>query len=173
MAVLLMRLAGTHKQQVRLSERSFLTSGAWISPTDAEILRSNPNLTISFPLPATVSFVFNNFTGGFLVPETSWGPDNELNMIPHVAAPGGNIFSTFPLSRGGYATFHGTSMSAPYLSGIVALSLSAHGPTDPLELRNRFVSTADPVDFNTGIAPTVGLLAPVPQQGGGLVNAVR
>ena len=117
--------------------------------------------------------MFNNSTGGFLVPETSWGPDNELNMIPHVAAPGGDIFSTFLLSQGGYATFHGTSMATPYMSGIVALYLSVNGPTDPLQLRNRFVSTADPVDFNTGIATMVGLLAPVPQQGGGLVNAVR
>jgi len=64
-------------------------------------------------------------------------------------------------------------MATPYMSGIVALYLSVNGPTDPLQLRNRFVSTADPVDFNTGIATMVGLLAPVPQQGGGLVNAVR
>jgi len=104
---------------------------------------------------------------------TSWGPDNELNMIPHVAAPGSNIFSTFPLSLGGYATLSGTSMSTPYMAGIAALYLSLNGPTAPLALRNRFVSTADPVDFNTGVATIEGLLAPVPQQGGGLVNAVR
>jgi len=144
-----------------------------MSPTDAEILRSNPNLTISFPLPATVSFAFNNATGGFIDPESSWGPDNELNMIPHVAAPGGSIFSTFLLSQGGYATFHGTSMATPYMSGIAALYLGVNGPTDPLELRSRFVSTADPVEFNNGVTTIEGLLAPVPQQGGGLVNAVR
>ena len=151
----------------------FSQSAAWVSPTDAAVLRSNPNVTISFPPTSSVEFIFNNFTGGFMDSGSTWGPDNELNMVPHIAAPGSNIFSTFPLSKGGYATLSGTSMSTPYMAGIAALYLSVNGPTAPLELRNRFVSTADPVDFNSGIATSVGLLAPVPQQGGGLVNAVR
>ena len=120
-----------------------------------------------------MKYVVNNGTGGFISVESTWGPDNELNMIPHIAAPGGSIFSTFPLKKGGYATFHGTSMSTPYMSGIVALYLSFKGRTPPLELRNRLVSTADPLDFNNGAITSVGLLAPVPQQGGGSVNAVR
>jgi minor extracellular serine protease Vpr len=96
-----------------------------------------------------------------------------MNFIPHVATPGGNIFSTYLLDMGGYATLSGTSMSTPYASGMVALYLSLKGPTSPLTVRNLLVTTADPVDFSKPFNITAGLLAPVPQQGGGSANAVR
>lgn len=45
----------------------------------------------------------NNVTGGFASTYTSWGPTWELDVYPSVGAPGGNIFSTYLLSYGGYA----------------------------------------------------------------------
>lgn len=54
--------------------------------------------------------VTNSLTGGFASYYTSWGPTWELASYPSVAAPGGNILSTYLLNEGGYAVFSGTSM---------------------------------------------------------------
>lgn len=45
-------------------------------------------------LPITVK----NTVGGLLSNFTSLGPDSELNLKPDITAPGGNIWSTYPLS---------------------------------------------------------------------------
>lgn len=37
---------------------------------------------------------------------------------PDLAAPGGDIFSTFPSAKGSYTVMSGTSMAAPYVSGV-------------------------------------------------------
>src|SRR5206468_638827 len=98
---------------------------------------------------------------------------NELAIKPNVAAPGQNIFSTFPLSLGGYANLQGTSMATPYISGVVALYLSVKGDTSPLKVKDILCTTANPIDWNDVVTTTRGLKAPVIQQGGGLVDAVR
>jgi thermitase len=60
-----------------------------------------------------------------------------------VSAPGISIYSTVP---GGYAYMSGTSMAAPYVSGLAAL-LFAEGLTND-QVRSRIQSTAD----NIGVA---------------------
>jgi subtilisin family serine protease len=118
-------------------------------------------------------FITNNITGGFISTFSTFGPTNELAINPNVAAPGGMIYSTWPLPLGGYQTIEGTSMATPYISGIVALYLSIHGATSPLTVKNILGTTAGPVDTNNGSATIIGLKASVAQQGGGLVNAHR
>jgi len=67
-----------------------------------------------------------------------------------IAAPGESILSTYntgmtvPAAET-YASFHGTSMAAPYVSGVVALmqSISAK-PRTPAEIRTIIRSTATP-----------------------------
>jgi thermitase len=71
-----------------------------------------------------------------------------------VAAPGISIYSTVP---GGYQYMSGTSMAAPYVSGLAAL-LFAEGLTND-QVRSRIQSTAD----NIGVA---GI-------GSGRINAYR
>jgi subtilisin family serine protease len=74
----------------------------------------------------------------------------------HVAAPGTNILSTYIKTRRhkkGYRVLSGTSMAAPYVSGIVGLFLSHYGDQySPLEIRNRLIKTAvkndELTDFN-------------------------
>ena len=110
--------------------------GAIISFSDGQQLRSNPNTTISFARLATGEFVKNNITGGFLSTFTSWGPTNELAIKPNVAAPGGIIYSTFPLALGGFQIDQGTSMATPYITGVAALYLSAKGQTSPLKMKD-------------------------------------
>ncbi|KAJ2297954.1 hypothetical protein IWW54_006709, partial [Coemansia sp. RSA 2705] len=66
------------------------------------------NNTVSEPNPA----------GGQISQFSSWGPDPELRLSPAVGAPGGNIFSTFPLALGSYTSLSGTSMASPYVTGM-------------------------------------------------------
>jgi subtilisin family serine protease len=52
------------------------------------------------------------------------GPTNELDLKPELMAIGGNVFSTLPRSRKSYGFASGTSFSAPYISGSIALYLA-------------------------------------------------
>lgn len=56
----------------------------------------------------------------------------------HVFAPGDGIFSTF---KNGYQSLSGTSMSAPFVSGIVGLMVAKDSTLDPLTIRNRLIET--------------------------------
>jgi serine protease len=60
-----------------------------------------------------------------------------------VAAPGYQILSTVP--DGGYATISGTSMASPHVAGIAALLLSKEPGLTPAEVKQRIISTAEPI----------------------------
>ena len=64
----------------------------------------------------------------------------------HIAAPGTNVLSSYIKKRrhkSGYRVMSGTSMAAPYVSGIVGLFLSHHGDQySPSEVRKRIMQTA-------------------------------
>jgi subtilisin family serine protease len=145
---------------------------ALVTLEGSQALRSNVS-SITFPKIATGQFVPDTSSGGFISTFSSWGPSNELDINPNIATPGGNIYSTFPLPLGAYAILSGTSMAAPYLTGVVAMWLSAKGAIDPLQLRDRLSITSSPLDFNNGTATLDGTLAPVIQQGAGFINASK
>ncbi|KAJ2060259.1 hypothetical protein GGI17_003889 [Coemansia sp. S146] len=114
------------------------------------------NRTMSAPNPA----------GGQISHFSSWGPDPELYLSPAVGAPGGNIFSTFPLALGGYTSLSGTSMASPYVAGMAALILQAKSKRISVdEVRRLILESARPVvDANS-----TALLSPL-RQGSGLAN---
>jgi hypothetical protein len=106
--------------------------------------------------------------GGSMSTFSSWSPTNEMYIKPEVSAPGGKILSTY--LDGGYAIFSGTSMAAPYVAGVVILIKQVRGTISPAEISHLLSTTAKPLYFNDGEG-TAGFLAPVIQQGGGMVNA--
>lgn len=142
---------------------------AWV-----EVLNTGEEVYLDIVDPdyATSSFFqgTNDVTGGFVSTFSSWGPTWDLDVYPLVGGVGGNILSTFLLNQGGYAVESGTSMATPQIAAIYALVGQVRGTFDPEELRNLLTTTAKANLWNDGSA-TYGALAPVPQQGPGLVQA--
>ena len=133
---------------------------------------SSINVQITDPKFLTRGFQMskNTDTGGYLSVFTSWGPTFGLDFKPQFAAPGGYILSAWPLSRGGYSIGSGTSMACPFVTGVIALLLEARGKTDPATINNILGATANPNIFFDG-TDVYPYLAPVVQQGSGLINA--
>ncbi|MDU0347879.1 S8 family serine peptidase [Actinomyces sp. MRS3W] len=118
---------------------------------------------------------FNIATGGEVSSFSAWGLSEDLSLKPDVVAPGGYIWSTWPLEEGGYQSVSGTSMSAPYLAGAAALILQSHpeiktaGGVDVVEdISWRLRSTATPLAWAG--SEDAGLLEPVAHQGAGLID---
>jgi uncharacterized repeat protein (TIGR01451 family) len=90
---------------------------------------------------------------------SSRGPSPWEEVKPDLVAPGVAIRSTFP--GGGYATFNGTSMAAPHVSGVLALLLGAESEYSPSQLEDILTSKAVPLQE----------VVPNNASGWGLVNA--
>ncbi|KAH8194780.1 hypothetical protein TruAng_011063 [Truncatella angustata] len=112
----------------------------------------------------------NTQAGGYMSRSSSWGPTYELNVKPQMSAPGGMILSTYPVRLGSYAVLSGTSMATPLVAAIFALVGQVRGTLDPVVLRNALSATAAPLNWNNYTA-VANILAPVAQQGGGIVQA--
>jgi subtilisin family serine protease len=112
----------------------------------------------------------NTITGGSLSVFTTWGPTYEGDLKPQFASPGGNILSTYPLAKGSYARLSGTSMACPLAAGAYALIAQKRGTFDPTELERIVSQAAIPLQYNDG-SETYDGLAPVAQQGAGLIDA--
>ncbi|KAJ1965672.1 hypothetical protein GGI12_000619 [Dipsacomyces acuminosporus] len=83
--------------------------------------------------------------GGSMSSFSSYGPSPELDLVPQISAPGGNIYSTYPLKLGKYASLSGTSMSAPYIAGALALLKQARPDLCSKQLRRALINTAVPI----------------------------
>lgn len=112
----------------------------------------------------------NEQTGGALSTYTSWGPTFEAEVKPQIGSPGGNILSTWPVAKGSYAVLSGTSMACPLVAGIFALVAEVRDTFDPKTLEDLSSAYAKAALFNDG-QQFYDFLAPVQQQGGGLIQA--
>lgn len=112
----------------------------------------------SFPSP----------TGGLISSFSSYGLAPDLSLKPDIGAPGGGIYSTYPLDAGGYATLGGTSMASPHVAGAAALFLEARPNTRPETIRAVFQNTADPKPWWGN--PGLGFLDSVHRQGAGMLQ---
>ena len=98
---------------------------------------------------------------------SSLGLTAELGFKPDIAAPGGSIYSTFPLALGGYTSLSGTSMASPHLAGTVALLLQARPSLSPTLVREILQNNAVPA---LAPAPNDGVADSTLRQGAGLVH---
>ncbi|KAK7742320.1 hypothetical protein SLS53_004465 [Cytospora paraplurivora] len=139
-----------------------------------DLLNSGSVVHLTFVDPVVAPTIYaeteNRLTGGFVSTFTSWGPTWELDIYPALGAPGGNILSTYLHDEGGYAVFSGTSMATPFMAAVYALVGQARGTFDPIQLGAILASRARAQLWNDGTG-TLEDIAPVPQQGTGLVQA--
>lgn len=156
---------------------------ALITAEDGEWLvdqfNAGGNATISFPVTPVTSTSENTANGGKLSGFTSWGPSFEAQIKAEIAAPGGFIYSTYPLNQGGHAILSGTSMASPYIAGVAALYMAAHGGRAALggegvaELKRKIMTSGTLINWNDGVTTDWSKIAPVAQQGAGYVNAEK
>jgi subtilisin family serine protease len=109
-----------------------------------------------------------NPTGGTVSTFSSWGLPADLSVKPDLGAPGGNIYSTYPLELGGYTSLSGTSMASPHTAGAAALLVQARPSLTPVQVRELLQSTAVPVAWSgDGSGATKD---PVLRQGSGMIH---
>ncbi|TDZ38013.1 Subtilisin E [Colletotrichum spinosum] len=127
--------------------------------------------------------VKRNDSGTVIQPSyfTSWGGLYDLSVKPDVAAPGTDVFSTWP---GGddnqFVLLSGTSMATPYIAGVAALYISqhggrrVHGKEFAKDLAMRIISTGSSLPWLLyGRGVNESFRAPSQQVGGGLVDASK
>ena len=136
-----------------------LEDGVFLRAQAAPVNLAWTSQKASFPSP----------TGGLISSFSSYGLAPDLALKPDISAPGGNIYSTWPLEEGGYATLGGTSMASPHVAGAAALLLqSRRGRIAAADVRTILQNSADPGPWSGN--PGLGYLDFVHRQGAGLVD---
>ena len=134
--------------------------GLFIQNQAAPIMMTWSDQMASFAAPLATANLISSFS--------SYGLSPDLALKPDIGAPGGNIYSSYPLELGGYATISGTSMSSPHVAGAVALLLQAHPDLSAQSVRDVLQNSADPHIWWG--APTSSFLDNVHRQGAGMLD---
>lgn len=135
-----------------------LADGNFIRSQTAPVMMSWTDKMGSFVSP----------TGGLISSFSSYGLSPDLALKPDIGAPGGNIYSTYPLELGRYATLSGTSMASPHVAGAAALLLQAKPRTRASSVRAILQNNADPKVWWGN--PGLGFLDNIHRQGAGMVD---
>ena len=113
---------------------------------DNDVVTSYP---ASVRLPNTISVAAVDQSGN-LADFSNYGA-----RTVDIAAPGVNILSDYP---GGFEVLSGTSMSAPFVTGVVALLAGQHPEYTAAQLVQRVVGTARPLPTLTGLVADGGIV---------------
>lgn len=131
---------------------------------------SSANYFVGMPNPTRTGGLPNYFS--------SWGPLYDLSIKPDIAAPGGDILSTYPTDS--YAVLSGTSMATPYVAGVAALYIGYHGgrKSNPdfsaSDLLMRIIASGQSLTYFDGSSLTdYGMYASAAQVGTGMINATN
>lgn len=126
---------------------------AFLSPHE------NRAITISTPGTArevitAANYSARGFSAGSLAASSSRGPTRDGRPAPTLAAPGTSVFSASAESAGGdpYRSMSGTSMSAPHITGTIALMFQKNRKRTQAQIKQCLESSAR-TDSNTGPAP--------------------
>jgi len=135
-----------------------LEDGLFIRGETAPVMLTWTDALAAFPNPGA----------GLIAGFSSYGLAPDLTLKPDIGAPGGNIYSTYPVEKGGYANLGGTSMSSPHVAGAAALMLEARPGTPAYLMRDLLQNSADPAPWWGN--PGLGLMEPVHRQGAGMLD---
>lgn len=141
-----------------------------VSVSDSEGVLINSRLATG---PVTMTWTnqiasFPSATGNLISSFSSYGLSPDLALKPDIGAPGGSIYSTWPIEQGSYATLSGTSMASPHVAGTAALLLQAAPNTSSQSVRGLLQNSAVPKAWS--LNPGTGLLDHVHRQGAGMVR---
>ena len=129
--------------------------------------------------------ILDDSTGGQMSSFSSWGAGPSLELKPEITAPGGNIWSAvvdssyspssydgvFSDYTGSYAMMSGTSMAAPHMTGITALTQQYIKESLGLTEKNAVATLAQRLLVSTAVPQSYeGTYYSPRLQGAGLVN---
>ncbi|KAK2022798.1 subtilase [Colletotrichum zoysiae] len=140
-------------------------------------IKANISVTADFSVNPEIPIALDYPAGNRPNTFTSWGLLNDNQLKPDIAAPGGNIFSTY--LDGEYAILSGTSMACPYVAGVAALYISQHGGRSvqgkgfARALSRRIISSGYALPWSDGSATDYGYTAPPTQVGTGQIDAFK
>lgn len=120
-------------------------------------------------MPADDMVTIPNPAAGTMSDFSSWGVSPNLELLPDVTAPGGQIYST--LNNGKYGMMSGTSMAAPHIAGMGALVLQYLKDTYQLtEAQLHTVAEALIMSTSKPVVEPSGIFYSPRKQGAGSAN---
>ena len=119
------------------------------SGNDGNNCEENPTYPANYSLDNIIS-VGATDSNGALADFSNYGTDVDI------AAPGKEIYSTLPNNTYGY--MDGTSMAAPYVTGVASLLLSVSSDLTAAELKNRVLNTVEVVNGLNATISTSGIV---------------
>jgi len=124
------------------------------SGNDGKNADVKPDFPAAFDLPNVISVAATGASDQ-LVDFSNYGP-----VSVDLAAPGDDVESTVPPSvdSSGYASFSGTSMATPYVTGAIALYLSRFPQATGDQARSAILQTVDKLPSLAGKVATGGRL---------------